>query len=63
MLKLTRYKDASSNYVALHVTKHLGVKASWDMDGNRTKGLHFLIWYGIKRLSYKDLWLPLIAAK
>jgi hypothetical protein len=60
MFKIKRYKDAASNYVSFHATKHLGLKLAWDTDGNGTKGVSGLIWYGRKSLSYRQFWVPIV---
>ena len=58
MLKF--YKDASTRYLSLHLTKWFGIKLEPTMDGLRNKGLYIKTWYPVSktRLGYCDAWIP-----
>jgi hypothetical protein len=60
MLKIKRYKDASTRFTSIHVTKWFGIKFEPCLDGMRRKGLSVKGWYpeGRTRLGYWSIWIP-----
>lgn len=59
MFKL--YRDASTRYLSIRVTKWFGLKIEPTRDGERRAGLYLLAWYpqSRTRLGYASAWLTL----
>jgi hypothetical protein len=53
------YRDASTRYVSVHVTKWFGVKLEPCLDGDRRLGLLVFGWYpkNRQRLKHWSLWV------
>lgn len=59
MFKL--YRDASTRYLSIRLTKWFGFKIEPTRDGEGSRGLYLLAWYpqSRTRLGYASAWLPL----
>ena len=55
------YKDASTRYASINLTKWFGLKIEPTRDGGNNSGIHFFAWYpaGNNKLSHCSAWLPL----